>query len=78
MGFPCKWEKCRKDSEGKKNSGVRPGGRMFAWGVFSLLRFFGVSPPSDEPLLFRQKDPKPCWPWHGRAVPPGQGNLEGR
>ena len=25
----------------------------------------GVSPSCDEFLLFRQKDPKPCWPWHG-------------
>ncbi len=25
----------------------------------------GVSPPNDEIHLFRQKDPKPCWPWHG-------------
>ncbi len=25
----------------------------------------GVSPPYGEVLLFRQKDPKPCWPWHG-------------
>ena len=25
----------------------------------------GVSTPDDEPLLFRQKWPKPCWPWHG-------------
>ncbi len=21
--------------------------------------------PAAEPLLFRQKDPKPFWPWHG-------------
>ena len=21
--------------------------------------------PGAEPLLFRQKWPKPCWPWHG-------------
>ena len=21
--------------------------------------------PTAEVLLFRQKDPKPCWPWHG-------------
>ena len=25
----------------------------------------GVSAPYDEPLLFRQKWLKPCWPWHG-------------
>ena len=41
----------------------------------------GVSAPYDEPLLFRQKWPKPCWPWHGppgalrRAPTPAAGKL---
>jgi len=32
----------------------------------------GVSSPNDEILLFWQKDPKPCWPWHGPLPSQGQ------
>ena len=28
--------------------------------------------PAAEVLLFRQKDPKPCWPWRGPLPPQGQ------
>jgi len=28
--------------------------------------------PAAEALLFRQKDPKPCWPWCGPLPPQGQ------
>jgi hypothetical protein len=47
---------------GKIDAGVRPGGGALAWCVFSYFRASGVSSPNDEPLLFRQKWPKPLTP----------------
>jgi len=34
-----------------------------------LYESYGVSPPSDESLLSRQKEPKPCLPVRGPSEP---------
>lgn len=48
MRFPCKWEKCRKDSERKNDAGFRPGSQGH------VLSFFWGKEPNTTVSLFEK------------------------